>query len=596
MVDDRTKALLRRKLQDSHKDALVLGAQADDKLERLFIKRLSNLARVRRFVFLWCLLFVFLFMATVMQVRGLSNYYQTSQPVPGGLYNEGIIGTFTNANPLYATGAADTAVSRLVFSSLFKYDADNKLVGDLAENYKTGTAANRYLVTLKKGVKWQDGKDFTADDVIFTYKTIQNIEAESSLYSSWQGINVRKVSDYLVSFDLPNPLSSFPYSLTNGIVPEHLLKDIPPTELRSAQFNAEPVGTGPFVWKFVDIKGSDPENREQHITLAANKKYYAGRPKLDGFNLTTFSDQAHLVNAFKAKQISAMTGIDSLPSDLAKDSHITTYVIPLTSEVMAFFNNSHPGLNDVKVRQSLVEGVDRSHISSLSTYPIHPANSPLLKDDLGFDPTITELAYSQDGANQLLDSAGWTRDPSTGMRVKSGQKLQFNLVTLDNTDYSMTASFIQKQWRKLGIDTSVEYKPSDEMQSVISNHDYDILLYGINIGVDPDVYAYWDSSQASITSQGHLNLSEYKSTAADQALEFGRTRADIQLRAAKYKAFLTAWKNDAPALALYQPNYIYVSRGEVYNFERKSINAPADRFYNVQDWMIRQKRQAIRQV
>lgn len=590
VVDDRTKQLLRRKLKDSSRDALELSQQADDKIERLFIRRLGNLARVRRFVVLWTALFVLLFMATFTQVRGLSQYYQTLQPVPGGLYNEGIVGTFTNADPLYATGAADTAISHLVFSGLFKYNTNNQLVGDLAESWKTNSAANRYLVSLRHGVKWQDGHDFTADDVVFTYKTIQNIEAESSLYSSWQSITVKKVTDYMVSFDLPNALSAFPYSLTNGIVPEHLLKNIPPQELRSALFNTAPVGTGPFIWKYVDVTGNDTDSRVQHISLAANKHYYAGRPKLDGFNVITFSDQNHLIDAFKKKQISAMTNIDGLPADLAKDPHVTTYITPFTSEVMAFFNNSHPGLSDVKVRQALVNGVDRSHISDFSKYPVRPVNSPLLKDDFAYDPSITQLPFDEAAANKLLDQAGWAKG-ADGMRAKAGQKLQFNLITLDNTDYSMTASFLQKQWRRLGVAINVDYKPSDELQSVIADHDYDILLYGVNIGVDPDVYAYWDSSQASITSQGHLNLSEYKSSAADQALEFGRTRSDPALRKAKYRAFLKAWQSDAPALALYQPNYIYVSRGEVYNFQRKSINAPADRFYNVQDWMIRQKHQ-----
>jgi ABC-type transport system substrate-binding protein len=128
----------------------------------------------------------------------------------------------------------------------------------------------------------------------------------------------------------------------------------------------------------------------------------------------------------------------------------------------------------------------------------------------------------------------------------------------------------------------VHYYSNDDIQkAVVPSHDYDILLYGISIGVDPDVFAYWDSSQASLSSQGHLNLSEYKSKAADQALESGRTRTDPELRATKYRGFLTAWANDVPALALYQPNSIYVSRGPVFNFERKAANTSADRFYNV---------------
>jgi ABC-type transport system substrate-binding protein len=152
------------------------------------------------------------------------------------------------------------------------------------------------------------------------------------------------------------------------------------------------------------------------------------------------------------------------------------------------------------------------------------------------------------------------------------------------------AHSLQDQWLKLGVRTDVRYYSSDDLQkAVIPSHDYDILLYGISLGVDPDVFAYWDSTQANVSSQGHLNLSEYKSKAADQALESSRTRADTALRVTKYKAFLTAWVNDAPALALYQPNVTYVSRGPVFNYERKETNTSADRFYNVNEWMIRQR-------
>jgi ABC-type transport system substrate-binding protein len=107
------------------------------------------------------------------------------------------------------------------------------------------------------------------------------------------------------------------------------------------------------------------------------------------------------------------------------------------------------------------------------------------------------------------------------------------------------------------------------------------------------MFAYWDSSQASITSQGHLNLSEYKNSTADQALQAGRTRADPQTRIIKYDEFLKVWRTDAPALGLYQPNLLYITRGPVYGYERKALNSVADRFYNVDNWMIRQKRQSV---
>jgi len=155
------------------------------------------------------------------------------RPVPGGMYSEGLVGSFTNANPLYAAGAADTAVSRLIFSGLFKHDSNNQLVSDLANSWSVDQKQTRYVVTLKRDIRWHDGRPFTADDVVFTYQTIQNPDARSALYSNWQGIKVIKQDAFVVSFDLPNAMSSFPHALTNGIVPKHLLKSIPAYELRS---------------------------------------------------------------------------------------------------------------------------------------------------------------------------------------------------------------------------------------------------------------------------------------------------------------------------------------------------------------------------
>ncbi|HET7827509.1 MAG TPA: ABC transporter substrate-binding protein, partial [Candidatus Saccharimonadales bacterium] len=336
-LDEQTKRRFRRRLRRRQKDALILGQQADQKIEHLLIRRFDSLLSVRRFVLLWVSLLILLILAGVLQARGLSRYYQSLQPVSGGLYTEGLIGSFTNANPMFANGAADTAVSRLVFNGLFKYDTKNHLVGDLASGYAvSGEAQARYVVHLRHNVLWQDGYPFKADDVVFTYRTIQNIEAQSPLYSSWQGINVTKVNDYTVDFDLPNALSSFPYSLTNGIVPAHLLDGIPADQLRSASFNTNPIGTGPFDWKFIEVTGTAVQDQQQRISLSANTHYYAERPKLDGINLITYSGEQAMLKAFDAKQINAMSGLDNLPSGLANDKSLQVYATPLTTEVDAF--------------------------------------------------------------------------------------------------------------------------------------------------------------------------------------------------------------------------------------------------------------------
>lgn len=593
-MKDRAKSIWSRR----RREAVESVALADQQIEKLLLRRFERLVSVRRFVFVWITFFVLLLFCTFWQLRTLSPYYQTLRPVPGGLYNEGIIGKFTNANPMYASGAADTAVSHLVFSGLFKYDSHNRLVGDLASSYELSKSQTRYTVHLRKNVTWQDGKPFTADDVVYTYTTIQDIEAQSPLFSSWQGVSVVKLDNFTVAFNLPNSLSAFPYSLTNGIVPQHLLAKIPVQQLRSAPFNTtKPVGTGPFAWRFIEVTGDQKttSSRQQRISLTAFKHYWAGKPKLDGISLITYADDQHMLSAFYKKEVNAISGLDSLPPQIKQDKSLEIHHTPLTTAVMAFFNTSRPPLDQKSVRQALVYAVNVKQLENILPYHVKLVNEPLLHGQLGYNPASAQLPYNLSSAKQTLDQAGWKAD-STGQRSKAGKKLEFSLTTSANAgQYAEVAEFLQKAWAAVGITVHINYPPSDDdLQATIANHDYDSLLYGINIGVDPDVFAFWDSSQASVTSQGHLNLSEYKSPAADQALEAGRTRVDPSIRAIKYQSFLQNWAADSPALALYQPDFLYVTRGPVYGYDRAAFNSSIDRFYGADQWEIRQQKQTNR--
>lgn len=147
---------------------------------------------------------------------------------------------------------------------------------------------------------------------------------------------------------------------------------------------------------------------------------------------------------------------------------------------------------------------------------------------------------------------------------------------------------IQKAWQAVGVEVVVTLPDDNDLQTVINERQYDALLYGISIGADPDVFAYWHSTQADIRAPSRLNLSNYKSVPADKALEGGRTRLDATLRTAKYTPFLQSWRNDAPAIALYQPRFLYITRGQLFGFEPKTINSALDRFNDVENWMIRQ--------
>ena len=146
---------------------------------------------------------------------------------------------------------------------------------------------------------------------------------------------------------------------------------------------------------------------------------------------------------------------------------------------------------------------------------------------------------------------------------------------------------LHKFWLAAGVQMVPEFLSSADFQGTLSQHNYEAVLYGISIGVDPDVFVYWDSSQADVRSSNRLNLSEYKNATADAALEAGRTRTNPALRVVKYKPFLTAWQQDNPALGLYQPRSLYLTNGTVYGLNVHTLNSPTDRYSNVENWKIR---------
>jgi peptide/nickel transport system substrate-binding protein len=577
----------RRRLRKSQRQVEEFGSYAEQNLEQHFFRRFGHLLDVKRFVLSWVLLIIVLGAGVIIQNFNLSNYYQTLQPVPGGIYNEGILGTFTNANPLYATSDVDMAVSRLLFASLLTYNDHNQLVGDLASGYTVDSVGRTYTVHLRPHLTWQDGQPLTSADVVFTYQLIQNPDAQSPLQSSWQGITVSAPDPQTVVFQLPDPLASFPESLTNGIVPKHLLDTTPPADLRSADFNTvHPVGAGPFAWQAIQVAGNDPGDAEEQIALVPFANYQGGQPKLQEFIVHAFADQNQLVQAFVAGQLNGVEGLDNIPSSIATMSSLQVHNLILSAATMVFFKTSAGVLADQQVRQALVQATDTQRIIGGLGYPTLAVREPLLIGQLAYDPTLTQASFSLVAARHLLDADGWLTGKD-GIRDKAGQPLSFTLTAADTPEYRYVTSLLRGEWQQLGVKLNVQLLSASDFQTALDNHSYDAVLYGISIGTDPDVFVYWDSSQADVRSS-YLNLSEWKNPDADNALEAGRTRLDPALRVIKYKPFLQAWQQDAPALGLYQPRLLYLTNGNVAGLADQNINTAADRFDNVQNWEIRE--------
>lgn len=581
----------RRRVKRSTHQAHEFGQQAEKGLDKYFFRRLDHIVGVRRFMFAWILLVVLLAGGVVAQTRALSQYYQSLQPAPGGTYTEGVVGAFTNANPLYATGSVDATVSKLVFSGLMQYDSNNQLVGDLAYKLETNPQASVYTATLRNDLVWQDGQPLTADDVVFTFQTIQNPDAKSPLLPNWQNVKIEARDPHTVVFSLPHGLASFPHSLTTGIVPKHLLSNIPAANLRSVSFNTmSPVGSGPFKWEALQVVGTTPETREEQIGLVRNDQYYLGKPMLDRFVVRSFRTEEGLSTALVKREVTGAAGLDAVPPQIQDSNNVHVYNVPLMGEVMVFLRNTSPILSDVTVRKALTKATDTDVIIKGLGYPVIKSDSLLLRSHIGYDKNLVQDKFNPEEAKKLLDQAGWNQIGPDGVRTKGGQKLQIQLYSKSNGQYAYVTSMLQKQWRDVGVKVEVLLQPEEELQTTIAFHNYDALLYGISLGSDPDIYAYWHSSQADASSLQRLNFAEYKSGVVDAGLEGGRSRVDRTLRAIKYRAMVDQWRKDAPAIALYQPRYLYITTDTVYGFAPTRFNSPTDRFANVQNWAIREQR------
>jgi peptide/nickel transport system substrate-binding protein len=275
------------------------------------------------------------------------------------------------------------------------------------------------------------------------------------------------------------------------------------------------------------------------------------------------------------------------PPSILKNRFAVQHSLALQAANMVFFKTSSGVLADKQVRQALVQAANVPNIIANLGYSTHAVREPLLTGQLGYDSSLAQAGFNLAAAKQLLDADGWVAGKG-GQRSKAGQPLAFTLSAADTPENRTVTRELQQQWRALGVQAHVQLQGTADFQSTLAYHSYDAVLYGISIGTDPDVFVYWDSSQADIRSANRLNLSEWKNPTADTSLEAGRTRLDSALRVIKYKPFLQAWQQDAPALGLYQPRLLYLTNGPVHGLTNSSINTPQDRFANIQNWEIRE--------
>jgi peptide/nickel transport system substrate-binding protein len=557
--------------------AVDIQGDTSKHIKKYLLRRSKRMDGVKRFTVGWLFLAFVLCLTSSYAAWNLYSKSKTSASDSGGTYIEGMVGSVNNLNPLFASGSVDSSAVRLMFNGLLRYDEDGKLVSDLASSWKVEKGNKTYTVNLRKDVTWHDGRQFTSKDVLFTVNTIKNRLSRSPLYASWQGVSIKAVNDYKVQFSLPAPFAPFPGSLTLPIVPAHLLENISNENLRTTTFSNNPVGTGPFEMKILREKSGG-----EQIEFSANEDYHRGEPKLRRFILSTYESEQSLVSDLENREITSAVDLSAGAVSILSDNNaIRVSQMPLRDGVFAFLKTNAKPLDDSKVRRALVLATDHQAILELFNANYQPLKTPLLPSQFDGSSRFNQPTSVKE-AGKLLDEAGWKL--KDGVRTKGGKQLELKLVTAGSAEYSSMSEELERQWADIGVVLKVNILEQEELeQSALSAHDYNVLLYGISIGADPDVYAYWHSSQAK---PGGLNFSEWKSGAADLNLELGRTRLDSRSRKVRYEAFMNEWKGAAPAVALYQPRMSYAYHQNVGGLEVFPLNISSDRLTNVEDWTV----------
>lgn len=528
------------------------------------------------------------------------NYSHHLQLIPqvGREYTEGVLGQPRFINPILAqTNDADKDIVQLVYSSLFKYDGQANLAPDLVEDYVIEEEGLTYTFYLKKNVSWHDQEPLTADDIIFTIKTIQDPEFKSPLRANWQGVELEKVDDFTVRFKLNNIYAPFLHNLTVGILPKHLWAGISAQNFALAEYNLKPIGSGPY--KFKEFS-KDNLGQIKSMEFVRNDNFYSSdsKPFIEKIILKFYSSQATLIEAQQKGQIEGMSFLRAVDeSKLKKGNRVYQVNLPVYYGV--FFNQSESKvLADKVVRTALAYATDKEEIlETVLDKKGMAVDSPLLANWPGYSSQVKIYDFALEHAQNILEAANWQDVDKDNIREKDvseqatsedqGLELEFTLLTTDWPELEETAKLLKSQWEKIGAKVNLEIvKAASIQQEYIRPRKYQALLFGEVLSADPDSFAFWHSSQRKDPG---LNLALYKNTAVDKLLEEARQTLNQEERDQKYQEFQDLIIEDIPAVFLYSPLYLYSVDTKIKGIDIEKLPQPCYRFSQIENWYIKTK-------
>ncbi len=449
--------------------------------------------------------------------------------LPTERYVEGTLGQPRSFLPSQIKTQTERTISSLIYRGLFKYDIYGVTVPDLAETWSVSPDGLIYTIKLKDNQRWTDGTKITADDLIYTSYKVSDLS----------GVATDKVDALTVRYTLPNKYAPFLSLLTVGVMPINAEEKMDPLK---------PISSGDYRVVMIGRTG----RLIKEVVLATTSGDYEIRKILFRF----YSNEEELVTAAKLGEIDAFISTDNI-----KLENFTDYRFPLQGIYYALlFNLRNDKFKDVALRQKMEKVLPIKDLINDKGIQVQGAISRSIFTDtaLVFDK------YDNKFVDELINQ-------------------DVTITIPDIKSHSDLAGEIKNYWEdKLGLNVSInKVDPTKLVSQVIEPRNFEILLYGQEVGRDPDRYVLWHSTQKDPPGS---NITGFDQVRADRALEEGRNEPDSDKRIVHYNEFQKVINEDTPAIFLYHPYvYYYVSKyiggiGEKYTFTY------ADRFLDLSNW------------
>ncbi|MFF2024543.1 ABC transporter substrate-binding protein [Streptomyces sp. NPDC058171] len=466
-----------------------------------------------------------------------------------------------------------------IFDGLLTHDAEMNLRPALAaELPKVSDGGLTYTYRLRDGVKFSDGKPFTAKDVVFTYRTILDPKTNNASKGELDALKtVEAEGEDTVVFRLKYPYAPFAERTVLPIAPEHVAGR---QDVNNGPFTTKPVGTGPYqlvTW-----------SKGEKISFKANPGYWGDAPKVKNFTMAVIKDDDVRATRLRSGDLDGAILPPNLAETFAKDGDRKTHAAKTFDYRVVTLPTGNEVTGDTAIRRALDIAVDRgAMVESILNGAGKEAYGPVPTDSEWFTEG-TERTHDLDRAKKLLDAAGW-KAGGDGVRKKDGVRASFPLwyVSGDKLRQDHALAYASDA-KKAGIEIKVQAGTWEVIEPRMPE---DAVLAGGGSPADPDFDQY-TLLKSDLAGDGFNNMAWYDNPAVDKALDDARRSGDRAVRGAAYDTVQRELVKNPGYTFLTHIDHLYVVDDRfgslTTQIEPHDHGLASGPWWNVEDWQPQQ--------